>query len=131
MKMEKFVNNQILFTGSGTFLGIVLSLFLSNPMKSLVGTEWSKEATSGTLVVLGSLMMTMKASEIKQAGLGLGSAGFATLGSALFQRFTGNKAFALNGETGTEGSSDNGNGGNGEIPDDKISPMSGNGVQTI
>ena len=101
MKVNKLVNKRLLMSGLGTFSGLLLGIIARQPVGNIVG-EWKDEATSGGLILLGSLLMGMKDNNMKKIGLGVGSVGVAVLGRSIFFRFTGQTTFDVSPGKGAE-----------------------------
>lgn len=104
--VDDLFNQRLVATGGGTLAGMILSVMLVDPAKNISGGRFSKELASGSLVVIGSLLMAQRDKNLTNVGLGLGSAGTAILARSLFDRFTK----ASNGNGNGNGNGDNGNG---------------------
>jgi len=101
-------NQRLIATGGGTFLGMILSVMLVDPAQE-ISPGFAKELASGSLVVVGSLLMAQRDNNLTNIGLGLGSAGTAILARSLFDRFTHSKPANGNGNgNGEETSGENG-----------------------
>ena len=121
--MTKLLNQRLLATGSGTFVGMLMAVWLAEPAddfsESLGFGDFGGELASGSLVVAGSILMAQRDRTKQNIGLGLGSAGISILARSLFGRFTK----AKNGSGNGNGSDENGEGSSNGSGENNLSQL--------
>ncbi len=81
------INEKILFTGLGSFGGVILSNFLYQTVGEMF-PNFGVEVVSLKMILLGSFLMTQD-SKVDRIGLGIGTAGTVVLLRAVYLRFLG------------------------------------------
>ena len=89
-KLNKIANKRLISTSVGALVAMVGSVVVANQIKenATIG-NYAKEVAGAGMVAGGSFLMSQKDSNIKNAGIGVGSVGGAMLAKGVYNKVTG------------------------------------------